>query len=191
MVTDMASYTEQDILDNMELIHKIAHFMKARHTNSLIDFDDLVSEGIFGLFTAFRRFDPKKGKWPTHAGRCIKYAMIEAHRQAFKQHRQARRFGLPEPTYLPLDAIEGDEILFGDFLSEEETIDRIDSTLVLKKTWGRLSFRQRHIIKLMLGGMTQGEVSEVMKISPSIVCIQYNKALGKIRDYHLNRRREG
>ena len=182
-------YTKQDILDNMELIYKIAHFMKARHTNALLDVDDLASEGIFGLLKAFAKFDPGKSNFETFASRKIKYAMIDAHRSAFKQHRYAKRFGLPNPTYLQLDAIEGDEILVGDYLSEEETIDMIDSTLVLKNTWEKLNFKQRHIIKLLLGGMTQQEAAAVIGVTPGAIHSQYHKALGKIRAYNSNHRR--
>jgi RNA polymerase sigma factor (sigma-70 family) len=142
------------------------------------------------LLKAFANFDPEKSNFETFASRKIKYAMIDAHRRAFKQHRYAKRFGLPNPTYLQLDAIEGDEILTGDYLSEEETIDKIDSILMLKNTWGRLSFRQRYIIKLMLRGMTQGEVAEKIGVTPGAIHSQYHKALGKIRNYHLNYRRE-
>jgi RNA polymerase sigma factor (sigma-70 family) len=190
-------YTKQDILDNMDMVHKIAHFMKLRHTNSLMDYDDLVSEGIFGLIGAFKNFDPEKGGFKTFAARKIKFAIITAHRKAFKQHRYAKRFGLPNPTYVYLDAeVRGDdrtpkhEILPGDYLSEDDTIDRIDSILMLKNTWGRLTFRQRYIIKLMLRGMTQGEAAEKIGVTPGALHSQYHKALGKIRDYHLNYRRE-
>jgi RNA polymerase sigma factor (sigma-70 family) len=180
---------QQDVLDNMELVYKLAHFMKARHTNALLDVDDLVSEGIFGLLKAFANFDPEKSNFETFASRKIKYAMIDAHRRAFKQHRYAKRFGLPNPTYLHLDDNDGDEFLEGAFLSEDEIVEKLDATLVLVEPWKKLTDRQRHIINLMRRGLTQGEVSEVLKISPSIVCIQYNKALDKIRHYHANHRR--
>jgi RNA polymerase sigma factor (sigma-70 family) len=184
-------YTQQDILDNMELVYKLAHFMKARHTNALLDVDDLVSEGIFGLFKAFANWDPEKSNFETFAGRKIKYAMMDAHRRAFKQHRYDKRFGLPTPTYLPLDAIEGgDEILTGDFLSEDDTIDMIDSILVLKHTWEKLNFRQRHIIRLLLGGKTQQEAAAIIGVTPGAIHSSYHKALGKIRHYHENYRRE-
>jgi RNA polymerase sigma factor (sigma-70 family) len=180
---------QKDVLDNMELVRKIAYFMKARHTNSLMDVDDLVSEGIFGLSKAFELYDPDKSSFKTFASRKIKYAMMEAHRSLFPQFRQSRRFGLPEPTYLHLDDNDGEEFLEGAFLSEEEIVDTLDAALVLVEPWKKLTYRQRHIIKLMRRGLTQGEVSEVLKISPSIVCIQYNKALDKIRNYHANHRR--
>ena len=183
-------YTQQDILDNMELVRKLAHFMKARHTNSLLDVDDLVSEGLFGLLKAFDLHDPKKSSFETFARRKIRYAMLDAHRKAFKQHRQAKRFGLPTPTYFQLDAVEGDEILYGQFLSEDETIDKIDSILVLKKTWERLTCRQRHIINLLRSGLTQQEAAAVLGVTPTAVYLQYHKALGKIRDYHSNYRRD-
>ncbi len=190
------SYTEQDILGNMGLVYKIARVMKSRHTNALIGFDDLVSEGTLGLIKALELFDPsRKAKFSTYAGHKIKYAMIEAHRQAYKQFRQSRRAGLPVPRHYPLDAISSldgtpnHEHLPGAFLSEEETIDKIDATVVLKNAWERLSPKQRRIMRLMCGGMTQQDVAAATGVSPTAVCIQYRKALDKIRDYHSAYRR--
>ncbi len=185
------SYTEQDILDNMELVREVADFMKLRHTNSLLDEDDLLSEGTFGLFKAFERFDPEKSSFKTFASHKIKYAMINAHRLAFKQHRQAKRFNLPTPTYLYLDDNDGgDEMLTGTFLSEDEMIDKIDATLVLEKTRDRLSSRQRYLLEKISGGMTQQDVAEELGTSLTWVHLQYHKALGKVRDYHQNYRRD-
>jgi len=61
--------------------------------------------------------------------------------------------------------------------------------LALVGPWPKLTYRQRHIIKLMRGGMRQYEVAKELNLSPTIICIQYNKALDKIRDYHSNHRR--
>ncbi len=99
-------YTEQDILDNMGLVFKLAHVMAPRHKNVLMDYDDLVSEGIFGLVKAIQRFDPeKKIKFSTWASRCIKYAMIDAHRNTFQHYRTIKKSWTPAPRYLYLDTI--------------------------------------------------------------------------------------
>jgi RNA polymerase sigma factor (sigma-70 family) len=182
--------TQQDILDNVELVRKTVNNMRQRHTNSLMDEGDLFSEGIFGLFKAFELFDPEKSSWETFATRKIKYAMMEAHRGLYKQYRQARRFGLPEPVNLYLDEEVGDghtsrhEFLEGEFLSEDELVDLMDSTIGLRKTWGRLTYRQRNIMKLMSEGMTQGEVAERIGVTPGAIHAQYHKAVGKIQKYH-------
>ncbi len=197
----MNPYTQKDIMDNMGLVYKIVHVMKLRHTNSLLGFDDLVSEGVFGLIKALERFDSTKNvKFSTYAGRCIRYSILEAHRQGFKQYRQARKLGLPAPRYLYLDGTSlGDEtdgspnheMMPGIFLSEEEMIDKIDATVVLKNAWGRLSPKQKHIMKLMCSGMTQKEVAEATGVTPTAVYFQYHLALDKIKNYHLAYRRKG
>ncbi len=189
----MKSYTEQDITDNMGLVYKIAHDMAPRHTNSLMDFGDLVSEGVFGLVKAFQRFDPeKKVRFSTYASWLIRCAILEAHRQAFKQYRQARRFRLLTPTYLYLDASSQEdgslnhEVLQGEFLSEEDIIARIDSDLVVEKAWNRLTPKQKTIMSLMLkNGLTQKETAEKLGVTPTAVWAQYHKALGRIRNYHM------
>lgn len=189
--------TEQDILDHLPQVRRIVNVMKLRHSGSLLDEDDMFSEGVLGLFAAFRLFDHEKSGFRTFANRKIRYAILEAHSTLFKQYAQAKKFGLPEPTYVWLDEESwGDdrrpkhEFLPGEFVSEEEIVEKLDSTLVLVEPWKKLTYRQKHIIKLMRKGLTQGEVSDVLKISPSIVCIQYNKAIKKIRDYHSKYRRK-
>ena len=73
-------HTEQDIVDNMGLVYKIAHFMSPSYTNnSLMDFDDLVSEGTLGLMDAFNKYDLRRGlsSQPTRAsGSEVGYWML-------------------------------------------------------------------------------------------------------------------
>lgn len=189
--------TQQDILDNVGLVRRIVNVMKLRHSGSLLDEDDMFSEGIFGLFKAFELYDPKKSSFRTFANRKIRYAILEAHSTLFKQYAQAKKFGLPEPTNIYLDACAIDgygspkhEFIEGEYVSEEEIVEKLDSTLAFVGPWEKLTYRQRHIIKLMRRGLTQGEVSDVLKISPCTVSLQYHKAIKKIRDYHSNYRRK-
>ena len=191
-------YTDQDILDNMELVYKLAGVMASRHKHILADFDDLVSEGILGLVKAIQRFDPeKKVKFSTWASRCIKYAMIDAHRNAFRQYRVVKRWGLPKPSYLYLDdirtfsadddgGIPNHELLRGESPTEDEMIDAIDSKLVVEKAWDRLTPRQQKIMRLTLEkGLTQQDAAVEIGVSSTAVHLQFHKALEKIRDYHL------
>lgn len=184
-------YTEQDVMDNFELVRRTACSMAARHTNVLMDIDDLVSAGIFGLYRAFELFNPEKSSFKTFATRKIRYAILEAHSTAFKQYAQAIKFGLPIPTYLYLDdiSIEDDlpnhELLEGEFLSEDELIDMIDSKIVVDKAWHRLTPRQHRILSLMDKGLTMQEVADETGVTQTAVHMQYHKALRKIRNYHL------
>jgi RNA polymerase sporulation-specific sigma factor len=183
---------QRDILDNMKLVYQIAHLMKSRHTNSLMDFDDLVSVGTFGLYRAFEGYDPDKGTtFRTYAGTCIRYAMIDAHRNAYKQYRQARRCGLPTPSYLYLDAdsyedgssnhdLVSDRRLNG----EDALIEKIDATLVWKRVWRQLQPVERQIMKLMRQGVSQVEIALAVGISKGRVSQRYLEILGKVRDYH-------
>lgn len=188
-----AGYTEQDILDNMGLVYKMAHVMAPRHTNVLMDYDDLVSEGIFGLVKAFQRFDPeKKVRFSTWACWCIQYAIIDAHRNAFRQYRIVKKAGLPIPAYFYLDAsLDEDgspnhERLRGESLSEDEMIAAIDSKLVVEKARDCFTPRQQRVMGLMLEkGLTQQDAAAEIGVTPTAVNIQFHKALGKIRDYHL------
>jgi len=185
--------TQQDILDNVELVRMTVNSMKIRHSTTLVDEDDLFSEGIFGLFKAFELFDPEKSSWKTFAIRKIKYAMLNAHRVAYKEYRQAKRFNLPTPVNVPLNAKamtddgEGSELV--DFMeadtpSEDDINDLIDSQIGLKNTWGKLSYRQRHVIKLLSTGMTQHEVAEQLNVTDPAVFKSYHAAVDKIKAYH-------
>jgi len=185
-------YTKQDITDNMGLVYQLAHVMKARHTNSLMDFDDLASEGTLGLMRALERFDPEMNvKFSTYAGHCIKYAMIDAHRNAYKQYRQARRCGLPTPTYTYLDAESGeggssnhDLVSDRSLNGEDALIEKIDATLVWKRVWRQLEPIERQIMELTRQGVSQVEIALAVGVSKGRVSQRYLEILGKVRDYH-------
>ncbi len=190
-------YTEQDVLDNMGLVYKIAHFMRPRHMSCLVDFDDLVSEGTLGLINALELWDPEKGaKFSTYAGIRIRGQMLDAHRKSFLHSRTDQRQGLPFPKYVHLDAAsyEDDEELFhdlvpGKFLSEQDLINRLDVTLVWEKMWHRLRAGEKKTVKLIRSGMTQVEASRVLGVTESRVSQIYRRALTILRAYHLKSRR--
>lgn len=189
-------YTEQDVMGNMGLVYKIAHTMQYGLTNSLMDFDDLVSEGILGLMDAFNKYDPERGaKFSTYAGIRIRGRMMDAYRGSFWQKRQGRRQGLPTPSYVYLDADACDDgspfhdLVPGKFLSEQDLINRIDVTLVWEKVWSLLRPGEKKTVTLLRSGLNQEETSKVMGVTASMVSQSYRKALIKLRKYHSKPRR--
>ena len=53
-------YTEQDILDNMGLVVFVAKMLSGRLVDHVYGWDDLVSEGTFGLKKALDKFEDRK-----------------------------------------------------------------------------------------------------------------------------------
>ncbi len=190
-------YTERDITGNMGLVHKIAHTLRYRLKNSLMDFDDLVSEGTLGLMDAFDKYDPKRGaKFSTYAGIRIQGRMLDAYRTTSWQKRGALRQGLPSPSYVYLDADSCEDgslfhdLVPGKFLSEQDLINRIDVTLVWEKVWSYLRPGEKETVKLLRSGLNQAQTSEVMGVTASMVSQNYRRALIRLREYHSNPRRQ-
>ncbi len=68
---------EQLIINNIELVKIIAGRLYSTYKNN-VDFDDLVSYGIFGLLDAIEKFDPSKNvKFDTYAYIRIRGAIID------------------------------------------------------------------------------------------------------------------
>lgn len=199
-------YTEQDVTDHMGLVYKIAHSLRPEYTNSLLDFDDLVSEGTLGLIRALQTFDPDHGaKFSTWAWRRIQGSIQDAHRKLHRDHRRAKKLGIAPRRFLSLDSPassathapdQGLETLLYDLLpnesvSEQEIISRIDAMKGWRDVWSRLSPTQQEVMGLMLSGLTQVEVAKVRKVTPTAVYFQYHRALAKARrHYELSDRRE-
>jgi len=189
-------HTQQDVTDNMGLVYKIAHTLRYGLTNSLMDFDDLVSEGTLGLLDAFEKYDPERGaKFSTYAGIRIRGRMLDAYRESFWQKRMSRRQGLPAPSYVYLDDTSYEDgsplhdSVPGKFLSEQDLINRIDVTLVWEKVWRYLRPGEKKTVTLLRSGLNQVQASEVMGVTASMVSQNYRKALIRLREYHSKPRR--
>lgn len=188
-INDLGSEYNEDarkvlIEHNLRLVVYIAK----KFDNTGVGVEDLISIGTIGLIKAINTFKPdKKIKLATYASRCIENEILMHLR---KNNKTKMEVSIDEPLNVDWD---GNELLLSDILgTEEDTIYRnleseVDRKLLLKAI-GRLSSRERTIIKLRFGlGMpdgeekTQKEVADLLGISQSYISRLEKKIMVRLK----------
>ena len=102
----------QLVNDHLPLVKNIIYKMSIYLSSSLLELDDLMNAGVFGLIGAIERYDPKKGNnFKKYAAYCIKGAVLEELRALDYLSRDSRRkVKKLEYTYLKLENKMGREI---------------------------------------------------------------------------------
>lgn len=108
------------ITDNLKLVHKLANRYLPRIKDNAVDYDDIFSEGCYGLIKAAETFDPSYGyKFSTYASRTIWGILLRA-------------FGRKGSISVPQHIIEVSRLIFREGLldnSAEEIADRLGCSL--------------------------------------------------------------
>lgn len=146
--------------------------------------EDLIQEGMIGLFKAVQDFRTDKDVSFYHfAELCINRQMYTAVEAA------QRKKHTPLNTYVPLDLREdgGDRIYLetGNFPQtlDPETLFISQETVrqVLKQANEQLSPMERQVLSLYLEGMNYHQIAEHMGITPKAVDNALQRIRGKIR----------
>jgi RNA polymerase sigma factor (sigma-70 family) len=177
-------YTEQDILDNMGLVVWVAKILKRGLVNHVFGWDDLVSEGTFGLIKALDRFDPEPGyKFSAYGVPLIKGAMYRGARNANKQHWNAHARGVKVVTFSMHRTYGEDDELMHELNDNgkgaAESLDSASYEAVLRRLKKGLTPRQYEVAELMLKGeLNQAEIARVLGLTRQAV----NWSFGAVED---------
>lgn len=149
------------------------------------DTDDLIQEGMIGLFKAIRDFRVDKDASFYHfADLCITrqiYHAVEASQR--KKH-------LPLNTYISLNAQmgQGEEDTFLDLLEsfensnpEQLLIEREDTRAIHEKLRKALSEFERQVVQLYLQGLNYRQIAERLGKQPKAIDNALQRIRGKIR----------
>ena len=110
-------------------------------------YDDMVSDGHLSIFSALRRFDPSKSKWPHYISIWLKAVMIcEFGRVRKSLHRDE-------------DIDEHALSLETDDDPLDEQFEQSHRSVLLRQTIARLPAKQRKVMELRLEGLTLREVA--------------------------------
>lgn len=143
----------------------------SRMTTPLLEYDDLVQEGMLGLLSAARRYrSGENAAFRTYASVCIRNRMQSALRSA-SSGRQ-----IPENSYVSLDE-SGISLRDPSKTIEERFDDNEDVARVLALSRERLSALESEILRQYLNGLTYEQISSEMNISVKSV----DNALQRIR----------
>lgn len=174
-------YTQQDIQDNMGLVFMVARRMdRITGVNNVMEFQDLISEGVLGLIYSLDRFEPERGhRFSSYAVQCIKYHMLLGHERLFKEQWKAKRAGVRSTT-IPFYRENSIEPIVGASdhgMGSAATFESLNR----RHLWDRLQMyltpRQKDVINLTLCGMTQTEIAECLGVTRQAVHITYNNAV--------------
>ena len=178
-------YTEQDVLDNMGLVIWVAKILRGRLVNHVYGWDDLVSEGTFGLMKALGRFDPTPGfKFSAYGVPLIKGAMYRGARNANKQHWNAHARGEKVITFSMHRSDEEIENGFANELDDggkaaAKSLDSVTAKAVLRRLKKSLSSTQYNVAELMIRDeLNQAEIARVLGLTRQAV----NFTLGRVED---------
>lgn len=149
------------------------------------DTDDLIQEGMIGLFKAIQRYRPEKGSFFSFAQTCMNHQMYHAIESA------ARKKHAPLNSYVSLSAGErpdeidpdGDWAAAGDWQvadaadPEQILIDRESVEQTLTEIKNRLSAMEQAVLDDYLNGLNYRQIAEKMGKPPKVV----DNALQRIR----------
>ncbi|MBE5039730.1 RNA polymerase sporulation sigma factor SigH [Ructibacterium gallinarum] len=138
------------------------------------DREDLVQEGMIGLFKAVRDFDPtKQASFRGFAEMCIKRQLITAVKTA------ARQKHMPLNSYVSLSSPvyeDESERTLVDMLAEREAVDPEEMFLRREKAEAleaeiaqKLSALEQTVLSLHLGGMNYQEIAVELGRSPKSI----------------------
>jgi RNA polymerase sigma factor (sigma-70 family) len=193
-------FTQEDVTQNMGLVYMTARRM-THLVNGIMEFQDLISEGVVGLTLALKNFDPKKGfKFSTYAEYYIRGYMLQGHRRLFKEHWNARYSGICSTTVSIFNSGSGNESA-GRSPTElmpaveehrgqtsKSAIESANFRLVLERAWPMLTEKQKEVLLLMLGGLNQIEIAPLLGVTRQAIGIRYAGALNRLRSHFVGQK---
>ena len=160
------------------LLEKYKPLVKSRAATKFLkggDPDDLIQEGMIGLYKAVRDYDPANGKGAsffTFAQLCIDRQLYKAIEASQRQKRFALNDAVAyEEEELDKYSVTGDENPEQIFLDQENADETI--SLILDA----LSRTEKVVFNLMLRGYSYREIAEIMDRSPKSI----DNAIQRIR----------
>lgn len=137
------------------------------------DEEDLIQEGMIGLFQAVRSFEEgRDASFKTFAGLCINRQMIKAIRSSMREKNRVLNDSLRLTDEALLTVSAGDKLSPESIIIDREVTDEL-----FDKIRGVLSPMEKRVFDLYMGGMDYLSIASAMERSPKSV----DNALQRIR----------
>lgn len=150
------------------IVRKIAR----RYFLTGCEIEDLVQEGMLGLFSAVKGFK-QRGNFPAYAYKCIENRIFDAVRKSTGAKYSALN------NFLPIVEVVG-EWIHSDS-PEDEIIKREDKRELLHKMRANLSSLEFKAFEMYSEGMTMAEISSSLNKSVKSVDNALNRAKNKLQ----------
>ncbi len=136
--------------------------------------DDLIQEGMLGLFKAIQDYRPdKETSFRTFAMLCMERQMYSAIQGSNRQKHQ------PLNAYISLSENAADESIFAEFVSSPESIiiDRETALEMERRIYQCLSHFENRVLDCYMHGCNYLQIARILKKSPKSI----DNALQRIR----------
>ena len=152
------------------------------------DKDDLIQEGMIGLFKAVRDYQVgKDAAFRTFADLCISRQLYSAIKKSNRLKNQPLNsyVSIYSDEFSDADELAGDRTVISsgsDNIANPEAImiDRENAIDMQNKMFDKLSKMEREVLKRYLGGMTYQEIAADMEKSPKSIDNALQRIKGKI-----------
>ena len=173
---------EQELEDYLMEKYK-GMVLKKAHAMFIVggELEDLIQEGMIGLFRALRDYQPgKSATFATFANLCVE-------RQIYKAIEMSGRLkNKPLNSYISLSEEESpilDSLAFEQQDPEAIVIDRENVNVMQEKIRQHLSRFETRVLDSYLEGMTYTQIAEAMGKSPKSIDNALQRIRGKIREF--------
>ena len=143
------------------------------------DNDDLIQEGMIGLFKAVQDYQPEKeASFQTFARICIDRQIYNAIKSSNRQKHQ------PLNTYVSLSAKDDENTLDDIWAQSPETIviDQENRRLLEEEIFRSLSSMEKKVLEYYLEGCSYVEISRLLDKSPKSIDNALQRIKTKIRE---------
>lgn len=169
--------------DTDALAQLISHFLplikakSSRYSLVGLEQDDLIQEGLIGLFNAVKNYDPARGaSFDTYARRCIHSRMVECLSSFLAQKH------LPLRNYLPIDSLEQAAGPDGEGDPLEAYLQQEEERLREQKIKTLLSGLEQETLTLYLSGLSYEEMAQRLHCSTKAVDNALQRVRRKLRN---------
>ncbi len=185
-------YTEDDITSNMGLVYHVAKRMRHLERSGVMEFEDLINEGVVGLIFALDRFDESKGfKFSCYACKCISGYMLRGHRSLHMEQWKAMqsRYDVPSTkismyqTWLDSDEVK--EVVGCDDrgMGACAMFDAVNNRCVWDHLLPLLSPRQRQMMEMSFQDVTQEQIAIDLGVTRQCVSQTMKLAIKRAKSF--------
>lgn len=146
----MTKQQEQFFEENMNLVYYTIRRYYSKHIND----DDIIQEGMIGLYRAVMDYDPEKGQFSTHAVHKIRGAISQAIKIITRRAPTVSLDGMR-------DNYEDGEYTLDQFIVGSPDEGYTDWTPLMKK----LTDQEKVVLNGLIEGNTQSDMARVMGVS--------------------------
>lgn len=164
--------TYQITKDDVERTKALAHIMTSKWQPGLVEFNDVMGDGLEGLCRAAQLFDESKGTsfW-AYATPSVRGYMLNGFRKRFGEKRQ--KLALARADSLSITEDDGEKYGISHISHEVEDVDNTQSSY--RTLWEKINNMdlgpmQKKILWLMSEGYSQADIARLMGKSDGNIC---------------------